>query len=206
MRIALFLGLAATACVLWVSQAHGNGSSSRQTPAQFSHDAKWMGLDLSGGPESGGGRLLGAAAAAYQYPGSTYAPPPAAPPATGPPPGDMAPIRHTRHPITLPAIRRPATAIRPECAGLCALARRPHSKARSRLRHRSAGTLMPRRASRRPAALPSDPYLPGRPYWPWPPGAAGACRRCSVSWTSFASITRGCPAMVPRSSACTRPT
>ena len=187
MRIASFLGLAATACVLWVSQAHAQRVQF-PTPDPVQPRRQVDGVELSGGPVFGTGGH-GALASAYQYrldirrqapsghngaPGATIAPNPAY----------QAPNYTARLARRL-QLRPGWRAMRPPA--------RPHS----RHHRRATGQLGPYATpGTGAAALPADPYLPGALLAVAAGG--GTCERCSSSWTSFVSTTRGCPAMVPR--------
>ncbi len=175
MRIASFLGLAATACVLWVSQAHAQRV---QFPTKLPLNSAttpsgWGSTYPVAQNPAAGGYSAPPPAAAYQYPGSTYAPPPAAPPAATAPPGAAygANPAYQAPNYTAPGYPPPGYSYPPGVAP-------GYAPSGPTATFQGTITAPPpvgwdpyaTPGVQAPALLPADPYLPGAPCWPWPPG------------------------------------
>ncbi|MGI6419764.1 MAG: hypothetical protein ACOX1P_29365 [Thermoguttaceae bacterium] len=174
MRIASFLGLAATACVLWVSQAHAQRVQfPTKLPINSATTPSGWGSSYPVAQYSAAGGYTAPPASAYQYPGSTYAAPPGAPPATTAPPGATygANPAYQAPNYTAPGYAPPSYSYPPGVAP-------GYAPSGPTATFQGTITAPPpvgwdpyaTPGVQAPALLPADPYLPGAPCWPWPPG------------------------------------
>ena len=168
MRIASFLGLAATACVLWVSQAHAQRVQfPTKLPLNSATAPSGWGSSYPVAQYPATGGYAAPPASASPYPGSTYAAPPVASPAS-PPPGATYGVNPA---YQAPNYAAPGYSYPPGVAPGYAPSG-PTATFQGTITAPPAVGWDPYATPgvQAPALLPADPYLPGAPHWPCPPG------------------------------------